>query len=80
MARASMRTTAAIYQLIDRLKNQFQVFSTKVFGIAKHRTPFIAAIMAKIFTKTGFATTEAESQNNTATPRAIIAQDHKGMT
>ncbi len=74
-----MRTPAAIYQLIDQLKNQLQTFSIEDFGKTKHRTPFITAIMAKIFTKTGFATTEAESQNNTAAPKTIIAQSHKGI-
>ena len=80
MAKASKRMPAVIYQLIGQLKNQSQTFSIKGFGKAMHKTPFIAAMMAKIFTKTGVATTEAESQNNTATPKTIIAQSHEGIT
>ena len=80
MAKASKRMPTAICQLIGQLKNQFQAFSIKGFGKAMHKTPFITAIMAKIFTKTGVATTEAESQNNTATPKTITAKSHKGIT
>ncbi len=78
MAKTSIRTPEAIHQLFGQLKNQSQTFVTKDLGKTKHSNPFTAANTAKIFTKRGVATTEAESQNNTAAPKTIIAQSHGG--